>query len=74
MFFTKYFKQILQMMTYNGAKSLRIENYGLEEGKKANLVIFNTKNLKDTLIQIPSERMVISNGKIIFNSLKSVTV
>ncbi|BCU71600.1 amidohydrolase family protein [Stygiolobus caldivivus] len=74
MFFTRYFKQILQMMTYNGAKSLRIENYGLEEGKKANLVIFNTKNLKDTLIQIPSERMVIANGKVIFNSLKSVTV
>lgn len=74
MFFTRYFKDIYRMMTYNGAKTLRITDYGLEEGKKANIVIFNAKSLRDTLIEIPSNRLVMSGGKILYNSLESITV
>ena len=73
MYFSQYFGEIFKLMTYNGAKALNI-NYGLKEGSKANLVIFEGKSIKDVLVEIKPRRMVISNGKIVYENSSSETV
>ncbi len=60
---------LLDMITRNAAKILGIERtYGLEEGKSADLVVIGTKKVSDLFIKIPSRRLVIKKGRIIYRS------
>ena len=62
-------KMLLDMITYNAARILRIENsYGLEPGKNADLVVLGTKAISDVFLDIPVRRYVIKRGKIIYRS------
>lgn len=76
MYFSQFFGDIFNLMTYNGAKALNIKEYGLKEGMKANLVVFEGKNVKDVLVGIKPRRMVISNGKIVYENsyLESIRI
>jgi len=74
MYFSKYFNIIFNMMTYNGARALNLKDYGLYEGANANLVVFDGKSLKDVLTEIKPRRLVISNGKIVYENLSSESV
>ncbi|NPV43583.1 MAG: amidohydrolase family protein [Firmicutes bacterium] len=53
------------MLTTNAAKVLRLEDYGLEEGKRADIVILDTDNVKDAIRLQPIRLFVIKAGKII---------
>jgi cytosine deaminase len=53
------------MLTTNAAKVLRLEDYGLEEGKRADIVILDTDNVKDAIRLQPARLFVIKAGKII---------
>lgn len=53
------------MLTANAAKVLRLEDYGLEEGKRADIVILDTDNVKDAIRLQPARLFVIRAGKII---------
>ncbi|BFH74038.1 amidohydrolase family protein [Sulfurisphaera javensis] len=68
MYFSSYAKTIFDLMTYNGAKAQLIKNYGIYEGADANLVIYNSTNPLDALREIKPRRMVISKGKIVYES------
>ncbi|AWR96840.1 amidohydrolase family protein [Acidianus sulfidivorans JP7] len=68
MYFSAYAKTIFDLMTYNGAKAQLLNNYGLEEGKDANLVIYNSTSSLDALREIKPRRMVIRKGNIIYES------
>ena len=64
-------KMLLNMITKNAAKLMRIEDwYGLEKGKHADLVVLGAKKVVDTFIEIPIRRYVIKRGKIIYRSEK----
>jgi len=53
------------MLTANASKVLRLGDYGLEEGKRADIVILDTDNVKDAIRLQPARLFVIKAGKII---------
>lgn len=59
---------VFDMITFNAAKILRIEGYGIDVGNDADLVILNTDNVKDAIRLQPERLYVIKAGKIIAKS------
>jgi cytosine deaminase len=56
---------ILEMGTRNAARSIGIgKDYGIEVGKRADLVVVDTYQVADALLDIPSRSWVIKRGKI----------
>jgi len=57
---------IWKMITFEGAKVLGIEkDYGIQEGKTANLVILDALSPQWAIIQQAKKLYVIKNGKVI---------
>ncbi len=59
------FEQIPRMVTYNAALMLRLSEYGVEEGCKADLNILNYSNAADCLRFGDMPRYVIKRGKVL---------
>jgi cytosine deaminase len=59
---------VFDMITYNAAKILRLDNYGIEIGNDADFVILNTDNVKDAIRLQPERLYVIKSGNIIAKS------
>ena len=58
-------QQIFDMITTNSAKTLHLDNYGIEEGNQADLIIFDAAT-EDDVLRLQSEcTYVIRKGKII---------
>ena len=55
----------LNCATYNGAKILRLEKYGVKEGCKADLVVVPARNAAEAVVMHPARSLVIKNGKIV---------
>ncbi len=64
--------EVYKMGTSNAAKSLRLDDYGLEKGKRADLVVFDAGSMYQTVMELPSCLYVIKNGKIVAESGKLV--
>jgi cytosine/creatinine deaminase len=63
-----------EMVTVNGAKTLDIEDeYGVEVGKKASLIILDVNNRYDALRDRSLPRYVISNGKVLTKTTPHTT-
>ena len=61
-------RKVLDMITYNPAKSMGLEDsYGLEESKNGDIVIFNAYNFSDLINDQPIVNYVIKRGNIIVN-------
>lgn len=58
-------EKIFDMITCDAAKILRLENYGLEEGKDADIVILDTLTINDAIRLQPARLFVIKGGKVI---------
>ncbi len=59
-------RQSLDLITYNGAKAVRItDKYGVEEGKEANLLVLNARDELDALRILGPPLYVIKGGKVI---------
>ena len=58
-------EKVFDMITYDAAKIMRIENYGIEVGNPADFVILNTDNVKDAIRLQPERLYVIKAGKTI---------
>ena len=56
---------VLPMITTNAAKALKLPNYGLAEGRDADLVLLDTKIVADAIIDVPERLLVIKNGRIV---------
>ncbi len=67
MYFKKYVNAVFDMMTYNGAKLQGIEDYGLSEGRPANLVVLEARDPREAIRSISPRRLVVSNGKVIYS-------
>ena len=55
--------QVLDMCTYAAARMLKVKNYGLKPGCLADLVVLDTRDPDDILIDQPLRRMVLKRGK-----------
>ncbi len=62
---------VLPMITTNAAKAIGLTDYGLEVGKKADMVLLDTENVNATIIDIPERLMVIKRGKVIIRTHKN---
>jgi cytosine deaminase len=58
-------RQIFETVTYNGAKAMGLEGYGLEPGCRADIVVLQAANVHDALRLKPTRLFVIRRGKII---------
>ncbi len=61
---------IFKMGTNNPAKALLLEDYGLEIGKQADLVIFDATNVAEALINQATRNYVIKKGKVVAKNTK----
>ena len=55
---------VLPMITTNSAKALGLKDYGLEVGKKADMVLLDTLVVGDAVIDQPEKLYVMKNGRI----------
>lgn len=56
---------VLQMATTNAAQAMGIaDRYGLAIGKQADLVVLDTENVGDALLDIPARSWVVKHGRI----------
>ncbi|MEO1769723.1 amidohydrolase family protein [Candidatus Enterococcus ferrettii] len=65
---------VLPMITENPAKALGLTDYGIEEGKKADLVLLDTKVKANAIIDIPERVYVIKNGRVTVKVDTKVTI
>jgi cytosine deaminase len=56
--------EILRMATYDAARSIGLEDYGLAEGRRASLVVCDSPVVADVLADIPTRLWVIRNGRV----------
>lgn len=68
------FKQLLDMITYNSAKTMNVQdNYGIEIGKDADIVILNAKTEMDAIRLMCECRYVIRRGKIVATTTPAIS-
>jgi len=58
-------EKVFDMITYDAAKVLRLENYGLEEGKDADIVILDCYTVNDAIRLQPARLYVVKGGRVI---------
>lgn len=63
-------EDVFRMGTYNPARAMMLKNYGMDVGKRADMVLYETKDLSDTIISQGTKRAVIKNGKIVASTKK----
>lgn len=63
---------VLPMLTTNPAKAIGLNDYGLEVGKKADLVLLDSDSVSTCVIDIPERLFVIKNGRVVVETVKEV--
>jgi cytosine deaminase len=61
------------MPRYNAARTLRIQDYGIQEGLPANLILIDAQTPTDAIRRQPERRLVIRQGEILLESKRSLT-
>lgn len=64
-------EKVFRMATYNGAKLMRLEGYGLEPGCKADLVLLDAKSPMDALLSQAEKAVVMKSGQVVCRNLRS---
>ena len=54
----------LRMATENAARALRLPDYGLAEGRRADLVLLDCEDAAQAVAAIPERLTVIKNGAV----------
>lgn len=63
---------VLPMLTENPARALGLTDYGIAEGKKADMVLLDSDSVDTCVIDIPERLFVVKNGKVIVETVKEV--
>jgi cytosine/creatinine deaminase len=64
---------VLDMVTVNAARAMRLERYGTEPGDRADLVLIDARTVQEALRLIPPRRLVFYGGRLVAESrLESV--
>ena len=64
---------VFDMITYNAARAMRLEGYGIEPGDRADLVLVDAPSVRDALRRIPVRRLVLYGGKLLAESRLEVS-
>lgn len=56
---------VLDMVTVNAARAMRLERYGTEPGNRADLVLVDAPTVPETLRLIPPRRLVFYGGRLL---------
>ena len=70
----KEIQDVFDLPRYRAAKVLRLDDYGLNEGAKANLVLFNANSAADALRRQPERLFVIREGEVLVQSERKLTL
>ena len=62
-------QKIFDMITCDAAKILRLKEYGLEVGAKANLVVIDSTTIDEAIGLQPIRSYVIKDGKVVYKSI-----
>ncbi|KNC05995.1 cytosine deaminase [Pantoea sp. RIT-PI-b] len=54
-----------ETITYGGARVMELDNYGLQPGNRADLVLIPGRSMVEALVELPRDRKVIKGGKLI---------
>ena len=58
-------EQVLDMVTVNAARALRLEGYGTAVGDKADLVVVGAPSVREALRLLPPRRYVLHGGEVV---------
>jgi cytosine/creatinine deaminase len=64
---------LIEMITYNPARALGVENYGLAVGNRADLVAFAAPSEMDAIRLVAPRRLVLRAGKVVARTEPAVT-
>jgi cytosine deaminase len=56
---------VIDMVTVNAAKAMRLERYGTEPGDRADLVLVDASTVREALALIPPRRLVFFGGQLV---------
>ncbi|HEY2770817.1 MAG TPA: amidohydrolase family protein [Solirubrobacteraceae bacterium] len=56
---------VMDMVTVNAAKAMRLEDYGVEPGNRADLVLVDAPTVHEALRLIPPRRLVFYGGRLV---------
>ena len=66
--------EILRMATYDAARSIGLEDYGLAEGRRADLVVCDSPVVADVLADIPPRLWVVRRGRVTVETRHETTI
>ena len=64
---------VFDMISVNAAKAMRLADYGIEPGCRADLVLIEATNVRDALRLLPPRRAVLYGGRLVAESSLQVT-
>jgi cytosine deaminase len=64
---------VIDMVTVNAARAMRLADYGLAPGDRADLVVCGSSDVRSTLAELAPRRAVIANGRLAVSSRLEVT-
>ena len=59
---------VFDMITYNAARAMRLEGYGVEPGDRADLVVIDAPTVREALRLVPPRRLVFYGGRLMAES------
>jgi cytosine/adenosine deaminase-related metal-dependent hydrolase len=59
------YEEIFKMATYNGARAMGLDNYGLGKGRTADLVLLDAKNATEAIGFQARRLLVLKHGRIV---------
>jgi cytosine deaminase len=63
---------VLDMLTVNAAKALRIPDYGIFVGARADVVLLDTHRVADVILDLPDRNVVVKGGRIVARTARQV--
>jgi cytosine deaminase len=67
-------QDIYRMLTHNAAASLGIDGYGLTEGTRADLVVFDVDSIAEAFHYQPTPTHVVSGGDVVAETTTETTI
>jgi cytosine deaminase len=64
---------VFDMITTNAARALRLPDYGIEPGCRADLVLIEADNVRDAFRLLPPRRAVFYGGRLVAEASATAT-
>ena len=66
--------EVLRMATYDAARSIDLRDYGLAEGRQADLMVLDSPLVADVLADIPPRLWVVKRGRVTVETRHETTI